>query len=120
MTALHDHRSFARPLAPEFPAMTPRAVAAIIAQLSAKSDRERMVYADIGIREDLDFTAFYTSEYRADGGIDATHTCCPVTTFKIIGAWCEDPDTGDAWAGNRAELIALVGETQVESMEFYE
>jgi hypothetical protein len=103
-----------------FPAMTPRAVAAIIAQLSAKSDREARRYADIGDIADVEFTGFYTSEYRPDGGMDMTHTCHPVTTFTLIGAWCEDRETGDAWAGNRAELIALVGETQVEKMEFYE
>jgi hypothetical protein len=103
-----------------FPAMTPRAVAAIIAQLSAKSDREAQKYADIGDIADVEFTGFYTSEYRPDGGMDMTHTCCPTTTFTLIGAWCEYNKTGKAWAGNRAELIALVGETQVDKMEFSE
>ena len=86
---------------------TPHTVTAILAQIAKISERESEAYAAID-GEEYEFTAFYESDYDADGGIDGEHR------------YYEDGDTGAGWAGNRAELIALIGEKQVDKMEFHE
>ena len=99
--------------------MTPHSLSAIIAQLAKVTDREGKAYADLNGRE-VEFTAFYRSEEDPDGGIDGEHRVCLITNYRVVGAHYEDHDTGAGWAGNRAELIELVGEPDVEKMEFYE
>lgn len=98
---------------------TPHTVTAILAQIAKISERESEAYATID-GEEYEFTAFYESDYDEDGGIDGEHRCCPITRFRVVGAYYEDGDTGAGWAGNRAELIALIGEKQVDKMEFHE
>jgi len=99
--------------------MTPHSLSAVLAQLAKVTDREREAYADVNGQE-VEFTVFYRSEEDPDGGIDGEHRVCLITNYRVIGAYYEDRDTGAGWAGNRAELIALIGEKQVDKMEFHE
>ena len=87
---------------------TPRAASAIIAQMTCKADGEYTRYAEInGVEHE--FTLFFTTEWhrdRGDIGVMSDWAEC-----EIVGAWAEDLETGDvAWAGNRRELDALLGD----------
>ena len=42
----------------------------------------------------------------------------PCTTATLFGAWRED-EGGNLFAGNRAEVVALIGETEVKRWEAY-
>ena len=99
--------------------MTPHSLSAVLAQIAKVTECEREAYADVNGQE-VEFTAFYRSEEDPDGGIDGEHRVCSVTHFRVVGAYYEDRDTGAGWAGNRAELIELIGEPAVENMEFHE
>lgn len=100
-------------------ALTPHAFDAIIAQIARKSDHETTAYADVdGVERE--FTAFYSRELLPLAGMDSCMECCDVTVYTLVGAWIEDGDTRAVWAGDRAEMVALLGEKQVDQMEWSE
>jgi hypothetical protein len=99
-------------------ALTHRAFDAIIAQIARKATDECTAYAEIDGQE-REISAFYTREIDWFGGINSAHECCEVTNYRLIGAWYEDPDTGAVWAGDRAELAALIGEDATDALDFH-
>lgn len=96
-------------------ALTPRAFDAIIAQIVRQADEERDgVCATVGGKERA-FTVFYAREDRPNAGINSRHECCDMTILTPIGAWFEDGDTRERWAGDADELVKLIGDEQVEA-----
>lgn len=89
------------------PSLTRHATDAIIAQIRFAANDEATKYAAVD-GEEREFTVMYSTEWdrsRNDYGCMGNVADCEIT-----GAWITDPDTGDAaWAGNKAELEALVG-----------
>lgn len=89
------------------PSLTRHATDAIIAQIRFAANDEATKYAVID-GEEREFTVLYSTEWERNRN---DHGCMGnVADCEITGAWITDPDTGDAaWAGNKAELEALVG-----------
>jgi len=99
-------------------ALTPRAFDAIIAQIARKADEEQTAYIQLDGQE-REISAFYTRADDAQGWDGARHEYSYVTAFHLIGAWFEDPDTGAVWAGDRAELAALIGDDATDALDFH-
>ena len=97
------------------PAFTSRAATAIIAQIHGNADMGGTFYAEVNCAE-WEFTAKFTAVY--DWFSD--HPGDPVywsPTCYLIGAWSYD-DNGDVrFAGNRAEVLALIGKANVQEWE---
>jgi hypothetical protein len=101
--------------------MTPqtnRTASAIIAQITTQGDIERTIeHKDEGGL--WTFTAFFTTDRDPFAGMNSRHECCPYTICRLVGAWGEHNDTGTLWAGNREELAARIGWTEVARWEAY-
>jgi hypothetical protein len=69
--------------------------------------------------EELEWTAFFAEEIDPDGGINSAHECCAYTRCKLRGAWAENGETGQLYAGNRDEIAATLGEKTVDAWERY-
>ena len=89
------------------PILTPRAFDAIVSQMAGRGHYEA---------EFDGWTAFLDLDTDSYGGMNERHEVCPCTTATLVGAWRED---GNLFAGNRAEVAALVGETEVKRWEAY-
>ena len=104
---------------------TPHAAKAIIAQLDRKADCTDAMegFTEIAGDELADgswtFVAYFTTDW--DGPI--TSDDCDGTyweaTCKLIGAWAYDPDaeTIITFAGNRDELVEVIGQAVVDGWE---
>ena len=97
--------------------LTRIAADAIIAQVSAKADCDGTHYAMIDGSE-VEFTAWFrsgvTGPYQDETGPRYYETDC-----TLIGAYGEHPETDAMIAGNRAEMVALIGEEEVTAWEDY-
>ena len=89
------------------PNLTPRAFDAIVSQMAGRGHYEA---------EFDGWTAFFDLDTDSYGGMNERHEVCPCTTASLVGAWRED---GNLFAGNRAEVAALVGEAEVRRWEAY-
>lgn len=98
------------PIAP-----TPIAAAAIMAQISQRGSAENTFYADVcGV--EWEFEARFDVAWERVGYFgqrDYDEASC-----DLIGAWSYDEDGNVAFAGNRAELVALIGEVAVSAWEY--
>lgn len=97
-----------------FIAPTPRAAEAIISHFTRRGDTEGSFCAPLnGVEHE--FEARFDVEWERVGYFkrpDFDEASC-----TLIGAWAYD-DNGDvAFAGNRAELVALIGEKAVAQWE---
>ena len=97
------------------PSLTRHATDAIIAQIQFAANDEATKHAAVD-GEEREFTVMYSTDWDRDrddyGCMGNTARC------EITGAWIADPDTGDAaWAGNKRELEALIGEKLVWQWE---
>jgi hypothetical protein len=99
-------------------AVTPHAFAAIVAQMTRQGYREVFPCAVID-GDEMEWTAFFATEIDPDGGINSAHECCAYTRCKLIGAWAENGDTGQLYAGNRDDIAATLGEKTVDAWERY-
>ena len=93
---------------------TPRAASAVIAQMTCAAHGEDTRYAEINGAEH-EFSVHFTTEWHRESRYSDTHSSGSgsdtYAQCEIVGAWAEDPETGDvAFAGNRDELAALIGE----------
>lgn len=99
---------------------TPRAASAIIAQMTAKADHETTRYARIDGQE-REFTVHYTTEWSSEKRYSDTHSSGygydSFALCDIVGAWYENDSGEVVFAGNKAELEALVGDDQVAQWE---
>ena len=91
------------------PNLTPRAFDAIVSQMAGRGHYEA---------EFDGWTAFLDLDTDSYGGMNERHEVCPCTTASLVGAWREGED-GNLFAGNRAEVAALVGEAEVLRWEAY-
>ena len=91
------------------PILTPRAFDAIVSQMAGRGHYEA---------EFDGWTAFLDLDTDSYGGMNERHEVCPCTTATLFGAWRED-EGGNLFAGNRAEVVALIGETEVKRWEAY-
>lgn len=97
------------------PNLTRHATDAIIAQIRFAANDEATKCAAVDGAE-VEFTVHYSTEW--DRSRDDYGCMGNVASCEITGAWIADPDTGDAtWAGNKAELEALIGEKLVWQWE---
>lgn len=97
-----------------FIAPTPRAAEAIISWLTKRGDTEGTFYAVVNGTE-WEFEARFSVEWERVGYFkrpDFDEASC-----TLIGAWSYDEDDNVAFAGNRAELVALIGEKAVAQWE---
>lgn len=97
------------------PSLTRIAADAIIAQMVSRADGEYTRYAKLnGVEHE--FTVHFKTDWhrdRGDIGVMSNWAEC-----EIVGAWAEDPETGAvAWAGNRREMEALLGDKMVGEWE---
>ena len=90
---------------------SPRAFDAIFHGFAFKGHEERTVYTRAGD----EFTAFFETEVDPYGGMNARHEVCAYTRCTLVGAY----DFECTWAGNREELIELIGLAEVEAWEAY-
>ena len=97
--------------------MTPRAAEAIIRQISKDADHWSEIYAPAIDRDiHVAFADDVTREDYISPSISFDAVSC-----RVVGAWIECPETGDAaFAGSRAELVALIGEATVAAWEWAE
>lgn len=95
--------------------LTPRAFDARVAQLARKGFTERTSYAELNGAE-LEWAAFFDAVEDPSGGINHRHEVCSCMRHTLAGAWTNDDD-GRLYAGNRDEMIALIGQAQVERWE---
>ena len=97
-----------------FHAPTPIAATAIIAQIETKGDCTYTCYADVGGVE-YEFEAWFRVEWERVG--EYRQPDYDEATCTLVGAYSYDDD-GLVWfAGNRAELSALIGEAAVDAWE---
>ena len=89
------------------PILTPRAFDAIVSQMAGKGHFEAEIDG---------WTAFFDLDVDSYGGTNERHEVCACTVAALVGAWRED---GNLFAGNRAEVAALVGDTEVKRWEAY-
>ena len=95
-------------------APTPRAAEAIIAHLTKRGDTEGTFCAKVNGVE-WEFEARFDVEWERVGYYrqrDYDEASC-----ALIGAWSYDEDGNVAFAGNRAETVALIGEKAVAQWE---
>ena len=92
------------------PNLTPRAFDAIVSQMAGRGHYEA---------EFDGWTAFFETEcyQRWDNENHYLRNAEPLTA-TLVGTWREDED-GNLFAGNRAEVAALVGEAEVLRWEAY-
>ena len=98
-----------------FSSPTPRAAEAIISHLARRGDTEGTFYITVnGVEQE--FEARFDVEWERVGYFkrpDYDEAQC-----SLIGAWAYDED-GEVWfAGNRAELVLLIGEKAVSEWEY--
>ncbi len=89
--------------------LTPHAFDARLAQLTGKG------FAEYEFDE---WTAFFEVDEDPYGGMDEQHRVCACVRCKLVGAWREDED-GNLFAGNREEILAVVGPREVRRWEAY-
>ena len=92
--------------------MTPHATAAIIRQITAQADRVMTVEPVPVQGAHWTFKAQFTVDWswEADERGDEYDTA----SCDLIGAWAYDPQTDDVtFAGNRDELVRLLGHAEV-------
>ena len=89
------------------PNLTPRAFDAIVSQMAGRGHYEA---------EFDGWTAFLDLDTDSCGGTNEHHEVCACTVATLVGAWRED---GNLFAGNRDEVAALIGETEVKRWEAY-
>lgn len=97
-----------------FIAPTPRAADAIISWITNRGDTEGTFCAFVNGTE-WTFEARFDVEWERVGYFrqrDYDEASC-----TLIGAWSYDEDGNVAFAGNRAETIALIGEEAVARWE---
>lgn len=97
-----------------FIAPTPRAAEAIIAHFTKRGDTEGTFCAVVHGKE-WEFEARFDVEWERVGYFkrpDFDEASC-----ALIGAWSYDEDGNVAFAGNRAETVALIGEKAVAQWE---
>lgn len=93
-----------------------------VAQMTGKADRELECYAAIGGGDELEWTAFFAEEVDPIYGFNSRHEVCAATRCKLVGAWAEEDDgsaQGPLYAGNRDEIVAMIGESAVSAWEKY-
>lgn len=97
-------------------ALTARAFDARVAALTCKGFHETDGEADLH-GETLYWTVFMETEcyQRVDNEHHYLSNAGPLTA-TLAGAWAEDSD-GNLYAGNRDEIIALIGEAAVTAWE---
>lgn len=98
------------------PTLTPRAAEAIIAWITRRGDTDGTFYASInGVEHE--FEARFDVEWEREPRFSDTHSSGyghdDLATCSLIGAWAFDEDGNTAFAGNRAEVAALLGEPTV-------
>lgn len=97
------------------PTLTRIAFDARLLDISRASDCEADVWSEVA-GQAQEFTAFFaedvTGPYSDPGprGAYYDYAC------KLLGAWCEF-DSGKLFAGNRAEVAALIGEDECQRWE---
>ena len=93
---------------------TPRAAEAIISWITKRGDTEGSFCALInGVEQE--FEARFDVEWERVGYFkrpDFDEASC-----TLIGAWAYDENGDVIFAGNRAELVALIGEVEVSRWE---
>jgi hypothetical protein len=90
--------------------ITPRAAEAVIAQLAYESNTTATRYAMVDGAE-MEFEVYHSTEWVNRGGHYMNRDEFP--ECEIVGAWSADEDGYVIFAGNRAELVALIGEAKV-------
>lgn len=103
---------------------TPIAAEAIIAQITTRGDCEGTFHAEIDGQE-CEFTAWFATDWEREDCYSDTHGRSwghyDLATCALIGAWAFDPETDEiAFAGNRSELVAMIGEDRVSKWESYQ
>ena len=90
---------------------TPIAAQAIIAQIETRGECDGEYCADLNGQE-YTFTAWFDTEWQRVG--EYRQRDYDEATCTLVGAYSYDPDFGHvAFAGNRAEIAALIGEAEV-------
>lgn len=95
--------------------ITPRAAGAIIAQMARKTDAIEARCAIVDGAE-LEFNIYHATEWVNRGGHYMNRDEFP--ECDIVGAWSAGEDDEVIFAGNRAELAALIGEAKVCEWEY--
>jgi hypothetical protein len=93
-------------------ALTPRAFDAIVAQIAPCGNREMECYATVN-GEQVIWTAFFEEEEDPYYGFNSRHEVCPATRCRFVGAY----DSECTIAGNRDEMIALLGDAVIARWE---
>lgn len=98
-------------------AHSPRAFAAIIAQMECRCDQRGVSYAKIhGV--EWEFCTLFSVDWNGPFSDDPFARDYWEADCALIGAWALDPDTDQyRFAGNRAETVALIGEEAVRRWE---
>ena len=97
------------------PFISPISAAARHHQMALAMDTEGTHYATVDGTE-REFTAYFTAERVS--GTDGQHRACEVTKCSLIGAISYSLDDGSiSFAGNREEVVALIGQREVWAWE---
>jgi len=91
--------------------LTPHTAAAIIRQIESKSD----VWDECEVNG-MTFQVGFAVDHEWENSLHP-YASGYVCECKVIGAWAEDENGDVIFAGNRAELVSLVGEKIVAAWE---
>ena len=94
--------------------VSPIAAQAIIAQITTRGDTDHQYYAPIGGVEH-EFEAWFSVSWERVGYFGQRDY--DEATCTLVGAWAYDENDDVAFAGNRSELVALIGEKTVSEWE---
>jgi hypothetical protein len=104
---------------------TPHAAKAIVAQMDRKADCTDAMegFTEIAGDELADgswtFVAYFTTDWEGPNSDHPGQADYYEATCKMIGAWAYDPDaeTVITFAGNRGELVEVIGRAVVDGWE---
>ena len=99
------------------PALSRIAVDAIVAQVSAKADCEGDGFCGDVDGTECTFSAWFSTEWSGPYRDFADREDYYEAKCTLLGALGNHPEMGEEYAGNRAEIEALVGEATVAGWE---
>jgi hypothetical protein len=95
------------------------AARAIVAQVSATADCEGDFYATVD-DDEIEFVACFETDWEGPITSDDKYGTYWETNCKLVGAYGENTETGERIAGNREEMIDLLGLPVVLEWEQYQ
>jgi len=92
---------------------------AIIAQVSGSSDCEGKFYSTVD-GDEMEFTAWFRTDWEGPITSDDQYGTYWEARCKLLGTYGENQETGERIAGNRAEMVDLLGLPVVLYWEQYQ